>query len=89
VLQKRVLGRIFEPKGDEVTGNWRGLYNLYASPIIITMTESSRTRLARYVARMWSRGTHMCYWWESQKERDYYEEKKSKWVDNIKLDLGI
>jgi hypothetical protein len=40
VFEKRVLRRIFEPKGDEVTGGWRKLHNeelhnLYYSPSII------------------------------------------------------
>jgi hypothetical protein len=40
VFEKRVLRRIFEPKGDEVTGGWRKLHNdelhnLYSSPSII------------------------------------------------------
>jgi hypothetical protein len=40
VFENRVLRRIFGPKRDEVTGEWRKLhseelYNLYASPDII------------------------------------------------------
>jgi hypothetical protein len=40
VLAKRVLRRIFGPKSDEVTGQWRKLHNgelhnLYSSPDII------------------------------------------------------
>jgi hypothetical protein len=40
VFENRVLRRIFGPKGDEVTGEWRKLHNkelhdLYASPSII------------------------------------------------------
>ena len=27
VFEKRVLGEIFEPNGDEVTGEWRKLHN--------------------------------------------------------------
>jgi hypothetical protein len=30
------------------------------------------------------------YWWESQKERDHYEDQerpRARWVDNIKMDL--
>jgi hypothetical protein len=27
------------------------------------------------------------YWWESQKERDHYEDQRRRWVDNIKMDL--
>jgi hypothetical protein len=44
-----VLRRIFGPKGDEVTGDWRklhneDLHNLYSSPSIITMIKSRRMR---------------------------------------------
>jgi hypothetical protein len=42
VFEKRVLRRIFGPKKDEVTGDWRKLHteehhNLYSSPNIIRM----------------------------------------------------
>jgi hypothetical protein len=42
VFENRVLRRIFGPKRDEVTGDWRKLHNeelhnLYFSPNIITM----------------------------------------------------
>jgi hypothetical protein len=41
VSENRVLRRIFGPKRDEVTGEWRNmhneLHNLYSSPIIIRM----------------------------------------------------
>jgi hypothetical protein len=52
-----MLGRIFDPKRDEVTGDWRKLHNeelhnLYSSPDIITMIKSRRVRLAGHVARM-------------------------------------
>jgi hypothetical protein len=71
-----VLRRIFGPKRDEVTGDWRKLhneelYNLYSSPNIIRMIKSRRMRWPGHVARMGRRGMHIGHWWESQKERDY------------------
>jgi hypothetical protein len=52
-----VLRRIFGPKRDEVTGEWRKLhseelYILYSSPDIIRQIKSSRMRWAGHVARM-------------------------------------
>jgi hypothetical protein len=76
VFENRVLGRIFEPRRDEVTGDWRKLhnkefYNLHSSPNIIRMIKSRWMRWAGHVARMGLRGMHIGYWWESQKERDH------------------
>jgi hypothetical protein len=73
--KNRVLGRIFGPKRDEVTGGWRKvhneeLHNLYSSPSIIRMIKSIRMRWAGNVARMRKRGMHIGYWWESQKQRN-------------------
>jgi hypothetical protein len=52
-----VLRRIFEPKKDELTGEWRKLHNeelrnLYSSPSIFRMMKSRGTRWAGHVARM-------------------------------------
>jgi hypothetical protein len=76
VFENRVLRRIFGPKRDEVTGDWRKLhneelYNLNSSTGIIRVMESRRKRKAGQVARMGRRGMHIEYWWESQKERDH------------------
>jgi hypothetical protein len=46
VFENRVLRRIFGPRSDEVTGEWRKL------PSIIRMNKSRTLRLARQVARM-------------------------------------
>ena len=54
-----MLRKIFEPKRDEVTVEWRRLHNeeLYAlySPNIIRVTKSRRLRLAGHVVRMGER----------------------------------
>jgi hypothetical protein len=52
-----VLGRIFGPRRDEVTGDWRRLHNeelndLYCSPNIVRVIKSRRMRWAGHVARM-------------------------------------
>jgi hypothetical protein len=55
VFENRVLTRIFGPKRDEVTRNWRKLHelqNLYTSPSIIRMIKSRRVRWIEHVARM-------------------------------------
>jgi hypothetical protein len=76
VFENRVLRRIFGPKKDEVTGEWRELHNeelhnLYSSLNIIRMIKSRRMRWAGHVARMGRRGMHIGYWWRSQKEGDH------------------
>jgi hypothetical protein len=57
VFVNRVLRRIFGPKRDEVTEEWRKLHkdelhNLYSSPNIIRTIKSRRMRWAGHVACM-------------------------------------
>jgi hypothetical protein len=52
-----VLRRIFGPKRDEVTGEWRRLHNkelyaLYSSSDIIRVIKSRKLKRAGHVARM-------------------------------------
>jgi hypothetical protein len=56
-FENRVLRRIFGPKRDEVTGEWRKMHNeelrdMYSSPSIIRLIKSRRMRWAGHVARM-------------------------------------
>jgi hypothetical protein len=57
VFENRVLRRIFGPKRDEVTGEWRKLHkeellDLYSSPSIIRIIKSRRIRWVGHVTRM-------------------------------------
>jgi hypothetical protein len=57
VSENKELRRIFGPKRDEVTGEWRRLHNkelyaLYSSLNIIRVMKSRRLRWAGHVARM-------------------------------------
>jgi hypothetical protein len=64
VFENRVLRRVFGPKTDEVTGEWRKLHNeelndLYALPNIVRVVKLRRMRWAGHVARMGEDiGTH-------------------------------
>jgi hypothetical protein len=60
VFENRVLRRIFGPKMEEVTEEWRRLHNkelyaLYSSPNIIWVIKSRRLRWVGHVARMGER----------------------------------
>jgi hypothetical protein len=57
VFENRMLRRIFRPKRDEVTREWRKLLieelnGLYSLPNIVRAVKSSRMRRAEHVARM-------------------------------------
>ena len=57
VFENRVLRKIFGPRRDEVTGEWRRLHNeelndLYSSANIVRVIKSRRLRWAGHVARM-------------------------------------
>ena len=57
VFENRVLRRVFGPRKDEVTGEWKKLHNeelsdLCALPNIVRVVKSRRMRCAGHVARM-------------------------------------
>ena len=64
MFENRVLRRIFGPKTNKVTREWRKLHNeelnnLYTSPNIFRVIKSRRLRWAGHVARMEEgRGVH-------------------------------
>jgi hypothetical protein len=71
-----VLRRIFGPKRDEATGEWRRLRNeelngLYSSPNIIREIKSRRMRWAGHVARMGAREMRTGVWWGDLREGEH------------------
>jgi len=76
VLENKVLRRIFGPKWDMVTKDWRKLHNkecndLYFSPNIFWVIKSRRMRWAGCVAHMGERRGVYSVWWRNLKERDH------------------
>ena len=72
-----VSRRIFGPRRDEVTGEWRRLYNeelndLYSSPNIVRVIKSRRMRWAGHVARMGEEGGCIGSWWGNWREGDHW-----------------
>jgi hypothetical protein len=67
-LRIELLRKIFGPKRDEVTGEWRNLHNekfnnLYSSPNITRVIEAERIRWAGHVARMGLGKVYTGFWW--------------------------
>jgi hypothetical protein len=87
-----VLRRIFGPKRDEVTREWRRLHNkelyaVYSSPNIIQVIKSSRLRWAGHVARMPERRGAYSALVRKPEGRRQLERPRRRWEDNIKMDL--
>ena len=92
VFENRVLRRIFGPKRDEVTGEWRKLHNeelndLYASPNIVWLIKSKRMRWAGHVERMGERrGVYRVLVGKPEGKRPLGRPRR-RWKDNSKMDL--
>jgi hypothetical protein len=93
VFENRVLRRLFGPKRDEVTGEWRKLHNeelrdLYSSPSIIRIIKSRRMRWAGRVARMGVKRNAYILLVGKPKGKRPLGRPIRRWVDNIRIDLG-
>ena len=88
----RVLRRVFGPKRDEVTGEWKKLHNeelrdLYSLPNIVWVVKSRRMRWAGHVARIGEgRGVHRFLLGKPEGKRPLGR-PRHRWKDNIKMDL--
>jgi hypothetical protein len=86
------LRRIFGPKREEVTGEWRKmhsgeLHNLYSSPDTIRQIKSKRMRWAGHVACMGGgRNVYRVLVGKPEGKRPL-ERPRRRWEDGIKMDL--
>ncbi|KAJ4437130.1 hypothetical protein ANN_17265 [Periplaneta americana] len=90
VFENKVLRKIFGAKRDEVTGEWRKLYNaelhtLYSSPDIIRNIKSRLLRWAGHVARMGESGNAYRVLVESPEGKIPLGRPRRRWED-IKMD---
>ena len=89
VFENRVLRRVFEPKRDEVTVEWRKLHkeelrDLYSLPNILRVVKSRRMRWAGHVARMGEgRGVHRVLVGKPEGKRPLGRPRR-RWEDNIR-----
>jgi len=92
VFENMVLRRIFGPRSDEVTGEWRRWHNeelndLYSSPNIVRVIKSRRMRWAGHVERMGEeRGVYRDLVGKPEGKRPMGRPRR-RWVDNIRMDL--
>jgi hypothetical protein len=93
VFENRVLRRIFGPRRDEMTGEWRKLRNeephdLYSSPGIITVIKSRRMRWTGHVARVGEKRNAYRLLVAKPKGKRPIGRPRRGWVYNIRMDLG-
>jgi hypothetical protein len=92
VFENSVLRKIFGPKGDEVTGEWRKphnkqLHDLYSSPNIIRILKARRMRLAGHVARMGEKRNVFRLLVGKPEGRRPLGRPRRRWLYNIMIDL--
>jgi len=92
VFENMVLRRIFGPRRDEVTGEWKRLHNeelndLYSSPNIVWVVKSRRMKWAGHVTRMGEeRGVYGVLVGKPEGKR-LLGRPRRRWADNIRMDL--
>jgi hypothetical protein len=91
VFENTVLRKIFGPKRDEVTGEWRNLHNeelrdLHSLPSIIRIMKSRRMGWAGHVARMGEKRNTYRLVGKPEGKRPLGRPRRG-WLDNVNMDL--
>jgi hypothetical protein len=92
VFENRVLRKIFGPKMDAVTGEWRKLHNeelqiLYSSPNVIRQIKSRSMRWVGHVARMGEdRNVYKVLMGKPEGKRPLGR-PRCRWEDGMRMDL--
>jgi hypothetical protein len=92
VFENMVLRRIFGPRRDEVTVDWRRLHNeelndLYSSPNIVRVTKSRSMRWAGHVACMGEeRGVYRVLVGKPEGKKPLGRPRR-RWVNDVWTDL--
>ena len=92
MFENRVLRRIFGPRRDEVTREWRKLHNeelndLYSSPSIFRVIKSKRMRWAGHVASLGEQRSVYRVLVGKPEGKWPLGRSRRRWEDNIKMDL--
>jgi hypothetical protein len=92
VFENRMLRRIFGPKRDGITGEWRKLHNerlndLYCLPTIVRVIRSRRMRWAGHVACMGERREVYRVLVGKPEGKRLLVDPWRRWENNIKADL--
>ena len=86
------MRRIFGPRRDEVTGEWRSLHNeelngLYCSPNVVRVIKWRRMRWAGHVARVGEERVAYGVLVGKPEGKRPLGRPRRRWVDNIRTDL--
>jgi len=89
-----VLWRIFGPKMDEVTGEWRklqneGLNDMYSSPNIVRVIRLGIMRWAGHVLHVGDSGGVYSVLVGKREGKTPLGRPRPKWEDNIKIDFQV
>jgi hypothetical protein len=92
VFKNRVLRRLFGPKRDEVTGEWRKLHSeelhsLYSSSDIIRQVKSRRMRWVGHMALMGEERKVYKVLGRKPEGKRPLGRPRHRWEDGIRMDL--